>query len=103
MIVAHPDDEDGALLTYLSRGMGARATLFTLNRGEGGQNAMTADTYDALGLIRTNELLKANEYNGAKQLWGTEADFGFSKRRRSRSRSGGTTAFSMTQCLPCGR
>jgi LmbE family N-acetylglucosaminyl deacetylase len=79
MIVAHPDDEDGALLTYLSRGMGARATLFTLTRGEGGQNAMTADTYDALGLIRTNELLKANEYNGAKQLWGTEADFGFSK------------------------
>ena len=79
MIVAHPDDEDGALLTYLSRGMGARATLLTLTRGEGGQNAMTADTYDALGLIRTNELLKANEYNGAKQLWGTEADFGFSK------------------------
>ena len=50
MIVAHPDDEDGALLTWLSRGMGARATLFTLTRGEGGQNAMTADTYDALGL-----------------------------------------------------
>ncbi len=79
MIVAHPDDEDGALLTYLSRGMGVRATLLTLTRGEGGQNAMTGDTYDALGLIRTNELLKANEYNGAKQLWGTEADFGFSK------------------------
>ena len=78
-IVAHPDDEDGALLTWLSRGMGARVTLFTLTRGEGGQNAMTGDTYDALGLIRTNELLKANEYIGAKQLWGTEADFGFSK------------------------
>ncbi|MGC1462450.1 MAG: PIG-L family deacetylase [Terracidiphilus sp.] len=78
-IVAHPDDEDGALLTYLSRGLGARVTLFTLTRGEGGQNAMTADTFDALGLIRTNELLKANEYIGAKQLWGTEADFGFSK------------------------
>jgi len=78
-IVAHPDDEDGALLTYLSRGMGARVTLFTLTRGEGGQNAMSADTDDALGLIRTNELLKANEYIGAKQLWGTEADFGFSK------------------------
>jgi len=37
MIVAHPDDEDGALLTYLSRGLGARATLLTLNRGEGGR------------------------------------------------------------------
>jgi LmbE family N-acetylglucosaminyl deacetylase len=79
MIVAHPDDEDGALLTYLSRGLGARATLLTLNRGEGGQNAMSADAYDALGIIRTNELLKADEYYGVIQLWGTEADFGFSK------------------------
>jgi LmbE family N-acetylglucosaminyl deacetylase len=79
MIVAHPDDEDGALLTYLSRELGVRCTLLTLTRGEGGQNAMSADSYDALGLIRTNELLKADEYYGAKQLWGTEIDFGFSK------------------------
>jgi LmbE family N-acetylglucosaminyl deacetylase len=79
MIVPHPDDEDGALLTYLTRGMGVRATLLTLTRGEGGQNAMSAEEYDALGLIRTNELLKADEYYGATQLWGTEADFGFSK------------------------
>src|ERR1035437_6579924 len=79
MIVAHPDDEDGALLTYLSRGQGVRATLLTLTRGEGGQNAMSAETYDALGVMRTNELLKASEYYGAEQLWGTEADFGFSK------------------------
>ncbi|MGA2537614.1 MAG: PIG-L family deacetylase [Terracidiphilus sp.] len=79
MIVAHPDDEDGSLLTYLSRGLGVRCTLLTLTRGEGGQNAMSGDTYDALGLIRTNELLKAGQYYGAKQLWGTEIDFGFSK------------------------
>ena len=79
MIVAHPDDEDGALLTYLSRSLGVRCTLLTLTRGEGGQNAISADSYDALGLIRTNELLKADEYYGAKQLWGTEVDFGFSK------------------------
>ncbi len=79
VIVAHPDDEDGALMTYLSRGLGAQVTLLTLNRGEGGQNAMSAESYDALGLIRTNELLKADEYYGAHQLWGTEADFGFSK------------------------
>ena len=78
-IVAHPDDEDGALLTYLSRGLGARVTLLTLTRGEGGQNAMSAESYDALGLIRTQELLKADEYYGIRQLWGTEADFGFSK------------------------
>ena len=79
VIVAHPDDEDGALMTYLSRGLGVRVTLLTLTRGEGGQNAMSAESYDALGLIRTNELLWADEYYGAQQLWGTEADFGFSK------------------------
>jgi LmbE family N-acetylglucosaminyl deacetylase len=79
MIVAHPDDEDGPLLTYLSRSLGVRCTLFTLTRGEGGQNAMSADAYDALGIIRTNELLRADEFYGAKQLWGTEVDFGFSK------------------------
>ena len=79
MIVAHPDDEDGTLLTYLSRERGVRCTLLTLTRGEGGQNAIGPETYDALGLIRTSELLKAGEYYGAKQLWGTEIDFGFSK------------------------
>jgi len=81
MIVPHPDDEDGALLTYLTRGLGVRATLLTFTRGEGGQNEMSAESYDALGLIRTEELLKADEYYGAAQLWGTEADFGFSKTR----------------------
>jgi LmbE family N-acetylglucosaminyl deacetylase len=78
-IVAHPDDEDGGMLTYESRGQGVRTSLLTLTRGEGGQNAMSADTYDALGVIRTNELLKADEYYGIKEYWGTEADFGFSK------------------------
>jgi LmbE family N-acetylglucosaminyl deacetylase len=78
-IVAHPDDEDGALMTYLSRGLGARVTLLTLTRGEGGQNAISGETYDALGLMRTSELLKADEYYASGQLWGTEADFGFSK------------------------
>ena len=78
-IVAHPDDEDGGMLTYESRGQGVRTSLLTLTRGEGGQNAMNADSYDALGVIRTNELLKADEYYGIKEYWGTEADFGFSK------------------------
>ena len=79
MITAHPDDEDGGLLTFLSRGVGTRVTLLTINRGEGGQNAMSGDLDDALGLIRTNELLKSDEYYRASQLWGTEVDFGFSK------------------------
>ncbi len=79
MIVAHPDDEDGGMMTLASRGLGARTALLTLTRGEGGQNAMTSDTYDALGLIRTNELLRADQFSGTEQYWGHFADYGFSK------------------------
>jgi LmbE family N-acetylglucosaminyl deacetylase len=81
MLVAHPDDEDGGMLTYESRGRGARASLFTLNRGEGGQNVMSDDFWDALGLVRTEELLAADRYYDVQQFWGTVADFGFSKTR----------------------
>ena len=81
MVVAHPDDEDGGMLTYESRGQGARAILLTLNRGEGGQNVMSDDFWDALGLVRTEELLAADRYYGVQQFWGTVADFGFSKTR----------------------
>ena len=79
LIVAHPDDEDGGMLTFYSRGMGARVADLSLTRGEGGQNAMTGDFEDALGLIRTQELLSADRYFGADQIFGTEVDFGFSK------------------------
>jgi hypothetical protein len=41
---------------------------------------MSAADYDALGLIRTNELLRADEYYGVdQQYWGSVADYGFSK------------------------
>ena len=79
MIVAHPDDEDGGMLTYESRGMGVHTAMLTLTRGEGGQNIMSGDFNDALGLVRTQELLAADRYLGVDQLWGTEVDFGFSK------------------------
>jgi LmbE family N-acetylglucosaminyl deacetylase len=81
MITAHPDDEDGATLAYLSRGLGARVGLLTLTRGEGGQNLMSGDLWDALGLIRMQELLAADQYYGVTQFWGTVVDFGFSKTR----------------------
>jgi LmbE family N-acetylglucosaminyl deacetylase len=79
LIVAHPDDEDSGMLTYLSRGQGARVAMFTLNRGEGGQNFMSGDFDTALGLIRTQELLAEDRYSAVDQLFGTEVDFGFSK------------------------
>jgi LmbE family N-acetylglucosaminyl deacetylase len=79
MITAHPDDEDGGMLTYESRGRGARAALLTLNRGEGGANVMSADYFDALGLVRTMELLSAGRYYGVDQYWTRVVDYGFSK------------------------
>jgi LmbE family N-acetylglucosaminyl deacetylase len=78
-IVAHPDDEDGGMLTLYARGMGARVADLSLTRGEGGQNAMTGDFEDALGLLRTQELLANDRYTGVTQMFGTEVDFGFSK------------------------
>jgi LmbE family N-acetylglucosaminyl deacetylase len=81
MVTAHPDDEDGGMLAYETRGLGARGVLMTLNRGEGGQNAMSPDMYDALGLVRTQELLAADRYYGVDQYWGTQIDYGFSKTR----------------------
>jgi LmbE family N-acetylglucosaminyl deacetylase len=78
-IVAHPDDEDGGMLTLYARGLGARVADLSLTRGEGGQNAMTADFEDALGLLRTQELLSNDRYTGVDQFFGTEVDFGFSK------------------------
>ncbi len=78
-IVAHPDDEDGGMLTLYARGFGARVTDLSLTRGEGGQNFVTGDFEDALGLIRTQELLANDRYTGVSQMFGTEVDFGFSK------------------------
>ena len=79
MVTAHPDDEDGGMLTYESRGLGARAILLTLNRGEGGQNIMSHDYYDALGEVRTQELLQADRYYGVSQYFTRVIDYGFSK------------------------
>ncbi len=79
MITAHPDDEDGSMLTYESRGQGARVFLLTLNRGESGANVMSPDFFDALGLVRTEELLAADRYYGVKQYFTRVVNYGFSK------------------------
>jgi LmbE family N-acetylglucosaminyl deacetylase len=77
--VAHPDDEDGGMLTLESRGQGATVLLLTLNRGEGGQNKLGSNLFDVLGVLRTLELLGADRYYGVEQRFTRVADFGFSK------------------------
>ena len=77
--VAHPDDEDGGMLTLESRGHGDTVLQLTLNRGEGGQNKLGSNLFDELGIIRTLELLAADRYYGVEQRFTRVADFGFSK------------------------
>jgi LmbE family N-acetylglucosaminyl deacetylase len=76
---AHPDDEDGGMLTLESRGQGAEVLLFTVTRGEGGQNKFGTESSDELGILRTLELLEADKYYGVEQRFSHVTDFGFSK------------------------
>jgi LmbE family N-acetylglucosaminyl deacetylase len=79
MIGAHPDDEDTALLAYLARSENARTAYLSLTRGDGGQNIIGPELGEALGLIRTEELLQARNLDGAEQFFTRAYDYGFSK------------------------
>jgi len=78
-IDAHPDDEDGGMLTLESRGKGVSVTLLTLNRGEGGQNKVGSNLFDVLGVLRSLEVMAADRYYGVDQRFSRVADFGYSK------------------------
>ena len=41
------------MLVRLARGLGVRTALLTVTRGEGGQNAIGPELFDALGVLRT--------------------------------------------------
>src|SRR5436190_13911156 len=79
MVTAHPDDEDGGLLTREARGQGVQTLLLTLTRGEGGQNKQGSSLFDVLGVLRTLELLASDRYYGVEQRFTRVADFGYSK------------------------
>ncbi|MBZ5602921.1 MAG: PIG-L family deacetylase [Acidobacteriia bacterium] len=79
MIAAHPDDENTALLAYFARGRHVRTAYLSLTRGEGGQNLIGPEQGDALGIIRTQELLAARKIDGAEQYFTRAIDFGFTK------------------------
>lgn len=78
-VVAHPDDEDGAMLAYCARGLGVRTMLFAITRGEGGANLISSHFFDELGALRTLEHLKAASYYGNELFYSRAADYGYSK------------------------
>jgi LmbE family N-acetylglucosaminyl deacetylase len=79
MIAAHPDDENTAVLAWLAQGRHMRTGYLSLTRGEGGQNLLGTEQGDALGVLRTQELLAARRIDGAEQYFTRAVDFGFSK------------------------
>jgi LmbE family N-acetylglucosaminyl deacetylase len=78
-IAAHPDDEDTQLITWLARGRHVETAYLSLTRGDGGQNLIGNELGEALGVIRTEELLAARRLDGGKQFFTRAFDFGFSK------------------------
>lgn len=63
---AHPDDERSDFLAYLSRGLGVKTASLIANRGEGGQNEIGSELGNALGIIRSNEMIEAAKITGVK-------------------------------------
>jgi hypothetical protein len=78
MMTAHPDDENNALLALLSRGQGMRTVLVTATRGDGGQNEIGPELFDALAVLRTEELMAAHRFDGTEQYFARAVDFGYS-------------------------
>lgn len=79
LIGAHPDDEDTQLITWLARGRQVETAYLSLTRGDGGQNLIGNELGEALGAIRTEELLSARRLDGGRQYFTRAYDFGFSK------------------------
>lgn len=78
MATAHPDDENNGLLVMLNRGQGFRTTLATATRGNGGQNEIGPEIFEALGVLRTEELAALHRFDGAEQYFTRAVDFGYS-------------------------
>ncbi|MFM7016825.1 MAG: PIG-L family deacetylase, partial [Bacteroidota bacterium] len=78
-LAAHPDDENNLLIGYLARGKHYRTIYFSLTRGDGGQNLIGAEQGVELGILRTEELIKARSVDGGEQYFSHAYDFGFSK------------------------
>jgi LmbE family N-acetylglucosaminyl deacetylase len=75
---AHPDDENNGLLVMLNRGQGYRTALATATRGNGGQNEIGPEIFEALGVLRTGELAALHRFDAAEQYFTRAVDFGYS-------------------------
>jgi len=76
--VGHPDDENSAVLAMFAHGQGVRTAVLTATRGTGGQNEIGPELFEALSVLRTEELAAVHRYDGTEQYFARAIDFGYS-------------------------
>lgn len=78
-IAAHPDDENTRLIAWLANERRYHTVYLSLTRGDGGQNLIGKEQGEAIGVIRTHELMQARHVDGGVQAFTRAYDFGYSK------------------------
>lgn len=77
-VTAHPDDENNGVLVAFNRGRGLKTSLLTVTRGDGGQNEIGKELFQAIGILRGEELMTVHKYDGADQYHTRAFEFGYS-------------------------
>jgi LmbE family N-acetylglucosaminyl deacetylase len=76
IIGTRPEDEDNALIAWLSLGRHVETAYLSLTRGESGVNVIGTERDAPLAIVRTAELLAERQRDGARQYFTRAYDFG---------------------------
>lgn len=76
IVGTRPQDEDNALVAWLSLGRRVETAYLSLTRGESGPNVAGNERQAALGIVRTAEVLAERKVDGGRQYFTRAYDFG---------------------------
>ncbi|HEY4132591.1 MAG TPA: PIG-L family deacetylase, partial [Gemmatimonadaceae bacterium] len=76
IVGTRPEDEDNALIAWLSRGRHIETAFLSLTRGESSPNVLSTERQSSLAVVRTAELLAERARDGAHQYFTRAYDFG---------------------------
>jgi LmbE family N-acetylglucosaminyl deacetylase len=76
VVGARPEDEDNALIAWLSLGRNVETAYLSVTRGESGVNVAGPEKQSSLAVVRTAELLAERDRDHAHQYFTRAYDFG---------------------------
>jgi LmbE family N-acetylglucosaminyl deacetylase len=76
IVGTRPEDEDNALIAWLSLGRNVETAYLSLTRGEAGVNLAGTERLSSLAIVRTAELLAERDLDGAHQYFTRAYDIG---------------------------